>query len=297
MTRINKCIELLEQNQAIFAIPAIELTYECGLEMSQTWADMIQVDFEHDPFDTVGLREFMKGLKDGGLTPSGHLTPTVITTVPSNCKTPDEVIYNAWQIRHVLSAGAHGILHTHTRRADAVAMFVAATRYPFQHLGRDHGIPEGLRGQGGQKFPAKLWDMDPVEYMRIADPWPLNPKGELMLGLKIEDRYCLVDADNIAAVSGISFAEWGPGDMGMSFGHLDQHDPPYSDEMNDAREIVKNAIDKSGLAFLCGWKDSSMNEEQQTRFCLDELGARVLHVSDSNLVNEIRIEMGREMPW
>ncbi len=112
-----------------------------------------------------------------------------------------------------------------------------------------------------------------------------------------EDRYCLVDADNIAAVSGISFAEWGPGDMGMSFGHLDQHDPPYSDEMNDAREIVKNAIDKSGLAFLCGWKDSSMNEEQQTRFCLDELGARVLHVSDSNLANEIRIEMGREMPW
>ena len=59
MTRINKCIELLEQNQAIFAIPAIELTYECGLEMSQTWADMIQVDFDHDPFDTVGLWEFM----------------------------------------------------------------------------------------------------------------------------------------------------------------------------------------------------------------------------------------------
>ena len=26
-----------------------------------------------------------------------------------------------------------------------------------------------------------------------------------------------------------------------------------------------------------------MNEEQQTRFCLDELGARILHVSDSNL--------------
>ena len=122
-------------------------------------------------------------------------------------------------------------------------------------------------------------------------------KGMELLGLKIEDRYCLVDADNIAAVSGISFAEWGPGDMGMSFGHLDQHDPPYSDEMNDAREIVKNAIDKSGLAFLCGWKDSSMNEEQQTRFCLDELGARILHVSDSNLANEIRIEMGREMPW
>ena len=46
MTRINKCIELIEQNQAIFAVSAPELTYECGKEMSQTWADLIQFDFE-----------------------------------------------------------------------------------------------------------------------------------------------------------------------------------------------------------------------------------------------------------
>jgi hypothetical protein len=55
MTRINKCIELIEQGQAIFSISSPELTYESGKEMSQTWADMIQFDFEHSPFDTVGL--------------------------------------------------------------------------------------------------------------------------------------------------------------------------------------------------------------------------------------------------
>ena len=54
MAKINKCIELIKDNQAIFAISAPELTYECGKELSQTWADMIQYDFEHSPFDPVG---------------------------------------------------------------------------------------------------------------------------------------------------------------------------------------------------------------------------------------------------
>ena len=155
MARINKCIELIEQDQAIFSLSAPALTYECGVEMSQTWADMIQFDFEHHPFDTVGLASFMKGLKDGGPTPSGHPTPTVITTVPSNCMTVEEVQYNAWQIRHVLSTGAHGILHTHTRRADAVAMFVAASRYVFQKVGRDMGTARRSERWWGTKRPCR----------------------------------------------------------------------------------------------------------------------------------------------
>ena len=119
MGRINKCIQLLEQGHEIFTTDAPVLTYEAGLEMSQTWADMIQIDFEHRPFDVVGLANFMRGLKDGGPTPSGHPTPAVNTTLPSNCISPEEVYYNAWQVRQVLTTGVHGILHTHARSADA----------------------------------------------------------------------------------------------------------------------------------------------------------------------------------
>ena len=211
--------------------------------------------------------------------------------------TPEEVLYNAWQIRHVLSTGAHGILHTHARRADAVATFVAASRYVFQKIGRDKGIPEGLRGGGGQKRPAPIWNLDPVDYMWKADPWPLNPDGELMLGLKIEDRFCLPDADNIAAVPGISFAEWGPGDMGMSHGDPDLHDPPYTDEMNRARNIVKSACDKSNLTFLSSWHDPDMTVEERARHALFEIGARIVHVDDESIADTLRKEMGRKMPW
>ena len=295
MARINKCIELIEQGVPIFSTDAPELTYEVGRDMAQTWADLIQIEFEHHPFDTVGLTKFMRGLKDGGPTPSGHPTPTVITTLPSNCMTAEEVIYNAWQVRHVLSTGVHGILHTHARNPDAVRAFVATARYPFQNIGRDRGLPEGLRGAGGQAEPAEIWNMGSAEYVRKADPWPLNPEGELMLGLKIEDRHCLANADSIAGTPGIAFAEWGPGDMGMSFGDPDSHDPPYSPSMDNARNTVKSACDRAGLAFLCGWADPSMTDEQRLTFLIEEIGAKILKAPNHELADAVRKLAGRTM--
>ncbi len=297
MPRINKCIELLEQGVPIFTTGAPELTYDAGHETAQTWADMVLIDFEHSPFDTVGLRDFMQGLKDGGPTPSGHPTPAVVTTLPSNCMSVEEVLYNKWQVRHVLGTGVHGILHTHARDPEAVRAFVATTRYPFHTAGREKGLPEGLRGQGGQSRAAPIWGLDdPVEYMRRADPWPLNPRGELMLGLKIEDRHSLPDADAIAATPGLSFAEWGPGDMGLSFGDPDLHDPPYPSVMDDARNTIKSACDKAGLAFLCSWADPGMTPKERLDFIVDEIGALVVSAPDRELAETRRKAAGRTMP-
>ena len=296
MQRINKCIELIEQGKLVFSTGAPVLTYEAGREMAQTWADMIQVEFEHHAFDTIGLYKFMQGLFDGGPTPSGHPTPTVICTLPSNCISPEEVRYNAWQSRHVLAAGVHGILHTHARSVEAVKWFVATCRYPFQTIGLDKGIPEGLRGGGGQTQPAVIWGIDPHEYVRRADPWPLNPDGELFLGLKIEDRHSLPDADRIAAVPGISWAEWGPGDMGMSFGDPEGHDAPYPAHMEEARNTVKAALDKAGAAFYCSWRDESMTPEEIVIHLIEEVGAKIVPAPNAEVANAVRERYGRTMP-
>ena len=58
MGRINKCIELLEQGLPIIEISLSpgsardndSLTYEQGMKMAQTWADLIAIDFEHYAF-------------------------------------------------------------------------------------------------------------------------------------------------------------------------------------------------------------------------------------------------------
>ena len=78
--RINKVIDLLENNQPVYSVSSNELTYDAGKQMSQTWADLILIEFEHHAFDIVGLTQFMKGLKDGGPTPDGYLKPTLIST-------------------------------------------------------------------------------------------------------------------------------------------------------------------------------------------------------------------------
>ena len=297
MTRINKLIDLIEAGQQIYISKPDELTFQCGKEMSSTWADLLLVDFEHHYFDIKGLHEFMKGLKAGGPTKSGHLTPAVITTLPSNATTVNEVLANAWQSRHVLSTGVHGILNTHTRSAEAVAAFVATCRYPFQKLGQEQ-IPEGLRGAGGQGEPAGLWNMSNEEYVRKADPWPLNPDGELFLGLKIEDRHCVENVEGIAAVPGIAFAEWGPGDMGMSYGLPDAHDPPYPEIMDQAREKIKEALKKNNKVFYSSWNDLSMKPEERIKFIINEVGSGMIGGDDTEEMAKIgRKFMGRKLPY
>jgi len=292
--RINKCIELLEQGQPFYATHPTELTYEAGLKDSQTWADMLMMDFEHHPFDTVGLTNYMRGLRDGGPTPSGHLTPTVLCTLPSNAITPEEVRYNAWQARHVLTAGVHGILHTHTRTAESVKAFVQTTRYPFQELEKDV-IGEGLRGSGGQSPSNEIWGLDTAEYARRADPWPLNPEGELILGLKIEDRFCLENVDEIVEVPGIGFAEWGPGDMGMSLGHPDAHDPPYPDDMNAARDKIAAALKRKNIGFYASWADENMTMEERVDYSIDVVGVMMMGAT-KEWAEYGRKKTGRTMP-
>ena len=297
MPRINKLIDLVESGQQIYISHPDELSFQCGKEMASTWADLLLVDFEHHYFDVKGLNEFMKGLKAGGPTKSGHLTPAVITTLPSNATTVNEVLANAWQSRHVLSTGVHGILNTHTRSAEAVAAFVATCRYPFQKLGREQ-IPEGLRGAGGQAEPAELWGMSKEEYVKKADPWPLNPDGELFLGLKIEDRHCVENVEGIAAVPGIAFAEWGPGDMGMSYGLPDAHDPPYPEIMDQAREKIKAALKKNNKVFYSSWNDLSMKPEERIKFIINEVGSGMIGGDDTEEMASIARKLyDRKIPY
>jgi 4-hydroxy-2-oxoheptanedioate aldolase len=241
--RINKALELLEQKQAIYYTSASEhgRGYEAGRAMARTWADYINYEMEHGPFDVGALLEFMRGLVDGGPTPSGHRTPAVIVTLPVTGSDEHYFRNNEWMVSQVLATGVHGILLCHAESPSAIAAFVEACRYVFRG---------GRRGSGGQAQAAALWGIPVDEYVKRADPWPLNPEGELLLGLKIENTRALANAEAVAAVPGISFAEWGPGDMGMSMGFADAHDPPYPPEMQRARDRILAACKANNLAFL-----------------------------------------------
>jgi hypothetical protein len=132
-SRINRAIELLEQDQAIYydgAHSGHVLTYEQGCADAATWADYINVGMEHGAFDMAGLAEYMRGLCDRGPAGSGHRTPSVIVEAPVNGTDEANVRFNAWQFRQILGRGVHGILLCQAETADAVRAFVEACRYP-----------------------------------------------------------------------------------------------------------------------------------------------------------------------
>ena len=106
MGRINKAIELLDDNQPIYYMGAHSghvLTYEQGIKDAQTWADYINIGMEHGCFDMTGLDNYIKGLIDGGPTKSGHRTPALIVELPAEGISEDLIRFNGWQIRQILA--------------------------------------------------------------------------------------------------------------------------------------------------------------------------------------------------
>jgi 4-hydroxy-2-oxoheptanedioate aldolase len=174
----------------------------------------------------------------------------VIVTLPVIGLDEPYMRANSWVVQQVLASGVHGILLCHARSPEAVRVFVEAARYPFHRQAVPDGLGEGLRGSGSQGFASQIWGVSGDEYIQRADVWPLNPKGEILLGLKIEDKYALENAEKTTKVPGIGFAEWGPGDMGWSLGFLGRHDAPYPPEMARARARVLAACKAAKIAFL-----------------------------------------------
>lgn len=247
--RINKAIELLASDQPIYYAAAYG-GYEEGRRLGGTWADYVVYNMEHQPLDFTKLRDFMTGLVDAGPTRSGHRTPAVITVLPALGLSPEAIEANSWMIEQALAQGVHGVHLARARDPEAVKRYVQAARYPIHKQAVDI-VGEGLRGWGSQKFAAWVWGISSREYLKRADVWPLNPEGEIMLGVKIEDRFALEYAEQTLAVPGLAFAEHGPRDLGLSYGYLDgRADPPLPAEVDAAGDRVLALAQKNGLFFL-----------------------------------------------
>src|SRR5881296_2455860 len=289
--RINRAVELLESGQPIYYTGSHEGTdgnFDQGVKDAQTYADYISYDMEHAPFDVKGLAEYMRGLAKGGPTKSGHRTPAVIVNVPVNGTDEATIRANAWMFHQVLATGVHGILLCHADSPGAVKAFVEAVRFPTHKQSVDQGISEGRRGVHGNTTAARIWGISADQYIDKADVWPLNPNGELLLGLKLEDKYALANAEDNVKVPGIAFAEWGPGDMSLSLG-VRNGPGPLPAPMAAARAKVFAATKAAKIFFL-----NSMNADN----VVDMIKEGVMVGPASPQAAEIgRKFTKRTMPW
>ena len=73
-----------------------------------------------------------------------------------------------------------------------------------------------MHGAGSQDFAAHIWVISGAEYLRVADTWPHNPKGDITMSFKLENRRSAQFAEQLMAVTGLAFAGPGPSDDGWS---------------------------------------------------------------------------------
>jgi 4-hydroxy-2-oxoheptanedioate aldolase len=290
--RINKVIELLEQKQPVYFTAAIgERDYEDGKKMAQTYADYIDYPLEHDPFDMSKLRRFMQGLADGGPTKSGHRTPAVIATLPVLGITEAQTRAGDWVIQQVLAAGVHGIMFCRARNAGAVRALLEAARYPFHKQGvGSGGLGEGYRGAGSQGYAARIWGLPAQQYLEKADFWPLNPNGELILALKLEDRQALENAEEVTKIPGVAYAEYGPGDMTFSLVGIRPPGAGPAPEVEQARLRIMAACRAAGIFFM---GSGTTVDNVEGRLKQGEMIAR----ADEKTADHARRLMKRAMPW
>jgi 4-hydroxy-2-oxoheptanedioate aldolase len=294
--RINKAIELLESGQPVYYGYG-RGGYVEGKEAADTWADILMYDMEGAALDFTMLREFMRGLVDGGPTKSGHRTPAVIVTLPLYGLDEQTVTANHWMIQQALAAGIHGLHICHARDPGAVRAFVRAARYEIHRQSVGDGLEEGLRAFGAHAFASEIWGVSAKAYYGVADVWPLNPRGEIMIGVKIEDGPGRHNTESIVRVPGLSFAEWGPRDTSYAAGHLDVAfdygrkpglvQPP---ELAAAAERIIRASKEAQLHIL----DNAQAEDIIAQL---DAGMTIIAGGIAEVAETGRKHTSRKMPW
>jgi 4-hydroxy-2-oxoheptanedioate aldolase len=122
-----------------------------------------------------------------------------------------------WQAKQALDLGAYGIIWPHISTVDQARNAVAACRYPRLKTAPRYD-PPGIRGDG-PGTAVRYWGVTQPEYYSRADVWPLDPKGEILVTLMIEDLEGIANlADMLKQVPGIGAILIGEGDLSQELG-------------------------------------------------------------------------------
>jgi 4-hydroxy-2-oxoheptanedioate aldolase len=204
--------------------------------------DFLLLDMEHLPYDMETLRTFLLGLNSKReVMVKGNFQPNlaVFIRLPADGGEPVHTL-----IKQALDMGVHGVVIPHVRSREDALKIVKACRYA-QPAGP---IEKPLGNRGASPWLcAYQWGVTMEEYVRRADVWPLNPQGDIMAIIMIEDEVGVRDIKEILDVPGISAVIFGPYDYSFSSGNLGN---TSAKEVIEAQRKVKNACDKAGIPFI-----------------------------------------------
>jgi 4-hydroxy-2-oxoheptanedioate aldolase len=222
LPRLNGVIRTLEQGHPVFTSFATA-DVDSALALAGSRCDGIVFEMEHNPWDIRALRDSMQYLLNRGqIVQSGSLAPAVTPMVRVAANGEEK---NQWLAKQALDLGAYGIVWPHISTVDQAYNAVAACRYPRLKSAPLYQ-PAGIRGDGPASA-VRYWGVTQQQYYSRADVWPLNPQGEILVILMIEDTQGIANlADMLTKVPGIGVVLIGEGDLSQELGHPRQYEHP-----------------------------------------------------------------------
>ncbi len=216
LPRLNQVIKAFEQGQTAFTTfsPA---EIEAAIALGQSKFDGVVYEMEHNFWDARALRDALQFmLNRRQLVQGGSLAPAVV----------------------------YGVLWPHISTVDQAYNAVAACRYPRLKTA-PRFEPAGIRGDG-PTTAVRYWGLTQQEYYKKAGVWPLDPEGEVLVMLMIEDTLAIENLDDILAkVPGIGLILIGEGDLSQELGFPRQYEHP---QVLDAMSHIVKTCKKHKVA-------------------------------------------------
>ena len=230
--RLNKLIELFENDQPAFGVLSFDYSLNNARAMASSGLDFLFIDMEHAPFDIERLRLFLLGMTDKrSIIEKGDLQPNVVPLVRIPAAGGAEELIA--QAKQVLDVGVFGIFFPAIHTREQAELAVRATRYPQYNDAPDYE-PAGLRGRNPSNA---MWYWGVRDYHAKADLWPLDPQGELLAMMFIESRAGVENIEEIITVPGLGGIFIGPSDLSTSMGYTS----PAAPEVEQAIQTVLGA--------------------------------------------------------
>ena len=242
MTTRNPIVERLSKDQPVFGG-----SVQCGdfigaRTIGDSTFDYCMIDLEHEGFDMPNLGHTMQWmlsrrrmLKTGSPFPS----PAPIIRLPHHASE-----HTHWIASQVLDQGAMGLILPYTETAKDLERMVQTMRYARQLKGGEY---HGER-RVWPKAAMRYWGIDDFdEYRRMADLWPLNPAGQLILIAIVATPTGMRNIKEITSVPGLSGIMFGAKHAWHAFGRegkIDLEDP----QLVEFRDKVLEACKANGVA-------------------------------------------------
>src|SRR6266446_4603368 len=222
LPRLNNVIRAWEEGKPAFTSFA-QAEVETAVAMSTSKFDGVVYEMEHNFWDARALRDALQFmLNRRQLVQGGSLAPAVTPMVRIP---PNGGEHNQWLAKQALDLGVYGVLWPHISTVDQAYNAVAACRYPRLKTA-PRFEPAGIRGDG-PTTAVRYWGLTQQEYYKKAGVWPLDPEGEVLVMLMIEDTLAIENLDDILAkVPGIGLILIGEGDLSQELGFPRQYEHP-----------------------------------------------------------------------